>query len=213
MKVQQLTPSQSLMHETKEQHMGAPLNQINKLQEQIKIMQRQRRRRKNRRQRKMRNRTQEVDPMSKINVLKSILKGNNDSEILENAHNTAFAISLRNKDNYRNNSNLIVNITKFKNDSQKLNRTSVKPPNSTLAPLTPNNNWLAIAVNNLVGNSSDADTVRMQASHRKESLRQRLEHDRTATRNASNHSTLVNKYNIDYDDKLEDEFEIIMKDE
>lgn len=176
-----------------------------------------RRRRKSRR--KVRNNSEELDTFGE----NSMTSANDNNELLENANNIAFAISLRKNNKHLTNSlNQIddglvggavgewKNSTKWYRIKTPENHTPTSFATSTsLGP----SQTIIVSSSHSISSTTDKNTVKIpNSNHRKETTRQR------ATTVAPNifdddHTHWQNKYNIDYDNKLEDEYEIIMKEE
>lgn len=160
-----------------------------------------RRRRKSRRQRKTtRNRSPHERVLEWADKIPTNHRSSGEGgELLENANNIAFAISLRKSAHV------------FNNNSKHLNRTApqidaTKLTNSTDVSST------TIKFSNSTQNAPGVDEARI--NHRKEKLEHRNEvrWNDTVTYSVTS-SITTNKYNIDYDNRLEDDFEIIEKDE
>lgn len=153
-----------------------------------------RRRRKSRRQRKVQNRLSHQQVLEWADRLPANHRSSGEgAELLENANNIGFAVSLRKSAQIFNNSKLLNEIF----DAPKIDAGKLK----LLKNLAPIN----------LSNSSydDVDGI----NHRKENFEHRKEVRWNDSVTYSVTSSIKNKYNIDYDNKLEDDFEIIEKDE
>lgn len=192
-----------------------------------------RKRRKSRRQRKVQNHSEEVNSFKDQLISKTIdtmvaAASNNDNELLENANNIAFAISLRKtKKNLPNSLNRIDvdygdDVGEWKNSTKWLHidepKDAVKTPVSykTSTSAGPSQTIIVSSSHSISSTTSHPNAVKKQNSiHRKETIKQRSTTiaPSTLTNDSAHRQHWINKYNIDYDNKLEDEYEIIMKDE
>lgn len=157
-----------------------------------------RRRRKSRRQRKVQNRLPQKQVLEWTDRIPANHRSSGEgTELLENANNIGFAISLRKSAQIFNNSKLLNEIF----DAPKIDADKLKLLKN-LAPI------------NVSNSSYDVSAVGVaDISHRKENFEHRNEVRWNDSVTYSVTSSITNKYNIDYDNKLEDDFEIIEKDE
>lgn len=188
-----------------------------------------RRRRKSRRQRKVRNHLDESshfrpDQLVSKNYheMKSTLRPPNGSR-----NNVAYAISLseKNKSSF-NNSNDFNRANDFQVGTKSYKIwTPVKAENVLEAPFATSTSAgktqiIIISSSRTTSTDRTGNVGQQQMKHRKETHKQRSPESARKQFNSqapkrfdNKHVQLQNKYNIDYDNKLEDEFEIIMKEE
>lgn len=196
-----------------------------------------RRRRKSRRQRKVRNHLEESSSfwpdhlMSKGSYpMKGTLKPALDTG---NANDIAYAISLseNNKSSFNHISNNSNRLNEFDVETKNYKIWSpIKAENVLEAPFATSTSagktrMIIISGSRTITTSTDRTGnagKQHNTKHRKESMQQRTMNDNhqqivshfdTSKRLDYKQSPWKNKYNIDYDNKLEDEYEIIMKDE
>lgn len=161
-----------------------------------------RRRRKSRRQRKIRNYSPHEQVLEWADRIPTNHRSSGEgAELLENANNIAFAISLRKS-------------TQVHNNRTHLNRIfdASKPEKIDTSKLKSAPDLPSINLSNNTFNVPSIDESPI--SHRKENLEHRNEvrWNDSVTYSVTS-SITTNKYNIDYDNRLEDDFEIIEKDE
>lgn len=172
-----------------------------KTQQQLnsKPTQNKRRRRKSRRQRKTPTHTiheQVLEWADRIPV--NHRSSGEGAELLENANNIAFAISLRKS-------------AKVFNSTKQLNGIFDPPKSLKLETGKLISPPASIQLANSTYSVPSVDEERQ--NHRKQNLEHRNEVRWNDSVTYSVTSSITNKYNIDYDNKLEDDFEIIEKDE
>lgn len=163
------------------------------------VTSKRRRRRKSRRQRKTQTSLLNQQVLEWADRIPANHRSSDEgSELLENANNIAFAISLRKSAHVFNSSkplnDIIDSIKPSKLNDIKLN---------TLSSIKLDNNTFHVP-------SIDVAHI---VNHRKENFDHRNEIRWNDSVTYSVTSSITNKYNIDYDNKLEDDFEIIEKDE
>lgn len=160
-----------------------------------------RRRRKSRRQRKVHSRLPQQQVLEWADRIPANHRSSGEgAELLENANNIGFAVSLRKSAQILNNSKLLNDIFD-----------TPKPSKIDAGELKLLRNLAPMNLSNSTYNAPAA--VEAGTNHRKENLEHRNEVRWNDTVTYSVTSSITNKYNIDYDNKLEDDFEIIEKDE
>lgn len=180
-----------------------------------------RRRRKSRRQRKVRNHLEEsVNYWPDRLVSKNAYSTKPVTNIgpFGRANNIdAFAISLSDDKNK-------ISLNNTKNSTKKAanNWNPIKAENVLEAPFATSTSagktqMIIISSSRTISTSTDRTgnaSKQQNTKHRKETLKQRPTQMQTHSNTSKFDQDLwQNKYNIDYDNKLEDEYEIIMKDE
>lgn len=162
-----------------------------------------RRRRKSRRQRKIRNRSPHEQVLEWADRIPANHRSSGEgAELLEKANNIAFAISLRKSAKVLNNRTHPLNGIFDAPKSLKIDASQLKSMK----------NLAAINLSNATFNVPNVDEA-VRINHRKQNLEHRNELRWNDSVTYSVTSSITNKYNIDYDNKLEDDFEIIEKDE
>lgn len=191
-----------------------------------------RKRRKSRRQRTVHN--NHLDDVNQwpdrlISKITNSMKFNQKSvinrEFLDNANNIAFAISLSPEKStvqpYSNIKNQIesINFKKKMKINDKMHSNLKKDESVVDVPFATSTSLgrtekIVVTSSRTISKSTDkTDNIdgKPNSTHRKETLKHRTSTDYNGLNDKQNQ--WKNKYNIDYDNRLEDEYEIIMKDE